>query len=133
MFKTITVQTEKRSQMLDITSAVRDAARESGVREGVITLFVPHTSAGVTINENSGPGGQRDIIQKLNAVFPQDDDYRHSEGNSDAHVKTSLVGPSLQVIIHEGQPVLGTWQGIYFCEFDGPRTRKCHFQVLGSK
>jgi secondary thiamine-phosphate synthase enzyme len=123
MLKTISVSTKRRSELVDISGEVSRVVRESGIADGVVTIFVPHTTAGVTINENADPDVTRDIVSKLDREFPQDDDYRHAEGNSDAHIKTSLVGPSIQIIINEGRLVLGTWQGIYFCEFDGPRSR----------
>ncbi len=124
-----TVETKSREQMIDITSRVREAVEKSGVKDGIAVCFVPHTTAAVTINENADPDVTRDIIYKLNKEIPQSDSYRHAEGNSDAHVKTSLVGSSEHVLIEDGRLVLGTWQGIYFCEFDGPRKRRLLIKV----
>lgn len=126
----LTVRSHAREEFIDITGNVQSVVGESGVTDGVVTCFVPHTTAAVTINENADPDVTRDIISKLNRVFPQDDDYRHAEGNSDAHIKSSLVGASEQVLVKGGRLVLGTWQGIYFCEFDGPRTRRLIISVM---
>ena len=109
--------------MLDITRQVAQAVRESGIKDGICTIFVPHTTAAVTINENADPDVTRDILDKLERLFPRSDGYRHSEGNSSSHIKASLLGFSETVLVENGSLVLGTWQGIYFCEFDGPRTR----------
>ena len=127
MIRQFTVETTRRNEFIDITARVEEAVR--GVEEGVATIFVPHTTAGVTINENADPSVARDILRKLGDLIPQRDHYDHAEGNSDAHLKASLIGPSLQVIVKDGRLLLGTWQGIYFCEFDGPRTRKCVVRV----
>lgn len=124
MVYTLTVATGAHNQMIDITSKIREKVRESGVQEGVCTVFVPHTTAAVTINENADPDVVRDMIMELGKIVPLEDGYRHFEGNSAAHLKASLMGFSEQVIINKGQLLLGTWQGIYFCEYDGPRTRK---------
>jgi len=130
MLKEMTVKSARREQLIDITHLVRDAIDDSGVRDGIITLFVPHTTAAVTINENADPDVKRDILYKLNKEIPQSDGYHHGEGNSDAHIKSSLVGPSLQIIVSNGRLVLGTWQGILFCEFDGPRTRRLYVKII---
>ncbi len=122
------VKTASRTQMLDITGRVQEAVKESGVQDGVCTVFIPHTTAGVTINENADPSVVSDILRELNKVIPFEDAYEHSEGNSAAHIKSSLFGCSCTVLVEGGQLSLGTWQGIYFCEFDGPRSRKV--QVL---
>jgi secondary thiamine-phosphate synthase enzyme len=131
MIKTLSVRSEARCQMIDITREVAAAVLESGVSEGVATVFVAHTTAGITINENADPDVTRDILDKLARLFPRDDGHHHAEGNSDAHLKSSFMGPSLQVIVQGGRLLLGTWQGIYFCEFDGPRSRRCHVEVHG--
>jgi secondary thiamine-phosphate synthase enzyme len=110
--------------MVDITSMVQKAVGESGLKSGFVVCFVPHTTAAITINENADPAVSRDIIYKLKKEFPQDDAYHHAEGNSDAHVKATLVGASEQVLVEEGRLILGTWQALYFCEFDGPRRRR---------
>jgi secondary thiamine-phosphate synthase enzyme len=128
--KTLTVSTRRREEMIDITDSIRTALGESGVRNGVVTIHIPHTTAAVTINENADPDVIHDILLTLNKLIPQGvPGYRHSEGNSDAHVKSSLFGCTRQVLIEDSRLVLGTWQGIYFCEFDGPRSRRCllHF------
>lgn len=120
-----------RNELIDITSRVAGFVADSGVVDGLCVIFTPHTTAAVTINENADPDVQRDIISALSKVFPQYDNFRHSEGNSDAHLKSSLVGCSETVIIDKGRLLLGTWQGIYFCEFDGPRNRKVYIKVMG--
>jgi secondary thiamine-phosphate synthase enzyme len=118
------VRTKDRSQMLDITDRVAAAIARHSITSGLAIIFVPHTTAAVTINENADPDVKHDMLRKLDELIPkQERYYRHGEGNSDSHVKTSLVGNSVQVLIENGKLVLGTWQGIYFCEFDGPRTR----------
>jgi secondary thiamine-phosphate synthase enzyme len=113
-----------RTEMIDITAAVADAVADAPRDAAFCLVFVPHTTAAVTINENADADVPRDILAKLNAVFPQTDAYRHSEGNSDAHIKASLVGPSVLLPLRNGRPALGQWQGIFFCEFDGPRRRQ---------
>jgi secondary thiamine-phosphate synthase enzyme len=128
--ETIQVKTGSRIQFTDITSKVREAISKSGVRDGIAVIYVPHTTAGITINEAADPSVAQDIQEKLSKLAPYKDAYRHSEGNSDAHIKTSLVGSSAHIIVSGGTPVLGTWQGIFFCEFDGPRTRKVHVKVV---
>ena len=124
--QTLTVATSLRVEMIDITGEVAEAVRRENVSEGIAVVFVPHTTAAVTINENADPDVVRDIIAETNKIVPFEDRYAHSEGNSAAHIKSCLVGPSLTLIISGGRPVLGTWQAIYFCEFDGPRRRKVH-------
>ena len=130
MSQTLTVETSSREQMVDVTARVREAVRQSGVTTGFVFCFVPHTTAAITINENADPSVTRDILYKLNKEIPQSEGYHHAEGNSDAHIKSSLIGASLQVLVENGQPVLGTWQGIYFCEFDGPRRRRLIVKVV---
>jgi len=122
--KEITVKTNSRTEFLDITASVQETARQAGIADGVITVFVPHTTAGVTINENADPDVTADMEKALDRMIPWSAGYRHSEGNSAAHVKASLVGSSVTIPVHEGRLALGTWQAVYFCEFDGPRTRK---------
>ena len=131
MIKALTIATRSRNEFVDITSQVQDAVRESGISEGLCTIFVPHTTAGLTINEGADPSVQRDILTHLQQIIPQDSDFRHLEGNSDAHIKASLMGSSQTVFVEEGQLVLGTWQAIYFAEFDGPRQRKVMVRVTG--
>ena len=127
------VRTRSAHELVDVTDEVRAAVRASRVREGLLVVFVPHTTAGVTIQENADPDVQRDLLLALeNAVpaRPSQGAYRHAEGNSDAHVKASLVGSSATVIVANGDLVLGTWQGIYLCEFDGPRARTVELKLL---
>lgn len=122
--QSFSVRTGSQTELIDITREVQDAVKESGVLSGVCTVFIPHTTAGVTINENADPSVRRDIVSELNKVIPFDDNYAHAEGNSAAHIKASLIGLSASVLVEEGRLQLGTWQGIYFCEFDGPRQRR---------
>jgi len=119
------VPTQSRIQFVDITAEVRRVLRELGLSDGLCHVFVPHTTAAVTINENADPDVTRDVLAVLNRLIPERGDYRHTEGNSDAHAKASIVGPSVCVPVSDGRLVLGTWQAIYFCEFDGPRRRRC--------
>ena len=123
MKKTFTISTTSRVELIDITSKVASFVRDSGVNSGICLVYVPHTTAAVTINENADPSVVRDIKAELNKIIPFDDGYTHMEGNSAAHIKATLVGPSEAIPISNSQLELGTWQGIYFCEFDGPRTR----------
>jgi secondary thiamine-phosphate synthase enzyme len=127
--QTLTVSTRARVEMIDITSAVAEAIRQEKIADGLAVVFVPHTTAGVTINENADPTVVRDILTEMNKMVPFEDGYHHSEGNSAAHIKSSLFGPSLTLIVSGGRPVLGTWQAVYFCEFDGPRHRTVHVAV----
>jgi secondary thiamine-phosphate synthase enzyme len=120
----LTIRTTARCEMIDITERVAAAIRETGIKNGVCRLFVPHTTAAVTINENADPDVQRDILAALDRIVPLTDHYRHAEGNAAAHIRASLFGTSQAIFIEEGRPVLGMWQSIFFCEFDGPRTRK---------
>ena len=122
--KTLSVKTNAQTEMLDITSQVQEMITAEGFQNGICMLYVPHTTAGITINESADPSVRKDILMVLNQVVPWKADYRHMEGNSPAHVKSSLMGASQLVAVENGQMVLGTWQGIFFCEFDGPRTRK---------
>ncbi|MBR1591098.1 MAG: secondary thiamine-phosphate synthase enzyme YjbQ [Acidaminococcaceae bacterium] len=124
------VTTEKHTEMKDITRLIQKAVTDSGVTEGVCIVFVPHTTAAVTINENADPDVVRDFTMEINKIVPWEDGYHHMEGNSAAHLKSSLIGFSEQLLIANGRLVLGTWQGIYFCEFDGPRRRKVYVKVM---
>jgi len=126
---TLTLKTSSRIQFLDITSEIRRIIIENDIEEGVAIVYVPHTTAGITINEAADPAVVLDINHKLSQLIPVEGTYRHAEGNSDAHIKASLMGASIQVIITGGKPVLGEWQGNFFCEFDGPRTRKVHIKL----
>jgi secondary thiamine-phosphate synthase enzyme len=126
-----TVKTRSRSEMIDVTDRVRQAVAEAGVRDGMVIVYVPHTTAAATINENADPDVRHDMLRKLEELVPKDEPYyQHGEGNSDSHVKTSLVGNSVTVLIETGRLVLGTWQGIYFCEFDGPRQRTMQVKIV---
>jgi secondary thiamine-phosphate synthase enzyme len=127
-----TVGTNSRNQMLDITEKIQNVIQNSGISDGSVLIFCPHTTGAITINENADPDVVHDVLLTLSEHIPQDRrGYRHSEGNSDSHVKSSIVGCSETVILNSGQMVLGTWQGIYFCEFDGPRKRTVHVQITG--
>ena len=129
----ISIKTNRRNEMLDVTSKVRDMVKQSKVKEGLVLIYVPHTTAGLTINENADPSVVHDILLTLSDLIPHERaGYQHSEGNSDAHVKSSLVGASETVIIKGGRLCLGTWQGIYFCEFDGPRHRELMVHISGT-
>lgn len=125
-----TVRTHSGFEMIDITGAITSVLRKSGVKDGVCYVFVPHTTAAVTINENADPDVPRDILTELDKIVPLDDTYRHIEGNSAAHIKASLFGASEVVLVKGGSLVLGTWQSIFFCEFDGPRTRSVMVRFL---
>jgi len=131
--KTVTIETTERNQMIDITSIVQTYVRESGITDGVCYVYVPHTTAAVTINENSDQDVVRDVLNTLSKLIPYKDNYRHIEGNSDAHLKASLFGNTATVFVNNGRLVLGTWQSLFFCEFDGPRRRKVIIKVLGDK
>ena len=124
------VRTRTRTEFLDISAPVSKIVQESKVQSGLAVVFVPHTTAAVTINENADPSVQHDILADLNRLIPFAGPYQHSEGNSAAHIKSSLVGPSETLLIDNGRLALGTWQGVYFCEFDGPRTRKVWVKII---
>ena len=126
-----TIKTKKAQEFVDITDVVRGAVFESGVKNGTVIVFVPHTTAGITINENADPNVVRDILWALNKAFPEKNGYLHAEGNSHAHIKASLMGSSCNIIIKNGKLKLGIWQGIYLCEFDGPRYRKVYVKITG--
>lgn len=126
------VTTRSRTELVDITSEVARAVRQSGLQEGLCLISVPHTTAGVTINEGADPSVAEDILAALERIVPRRADYRHAEGNSPAHVKAALVGASQTVAIEAGALVLGTWQAIFLCEFDGPRTRSVHLRLLNT-
>ena len=129
MIKRLSIRTSSRMQFMDITGQVEDVVKESGISDGICTVFVPHTTAGITINENADPDVTRDIIDTLERLVPRKGDYRHGEGNADSHVKASLMGFSVDVLVENSRLVLGAWQAIYFCEFDGPRTRQVLVRV----
>lgn len=130
---TFEVRTRERTEFVDITDQVRQELRRSGIRQGIGIVYCPHTTVAVTINENADPDVAHDILAWLNRAIPQRQaDFRHGEGNSDSHIKASLVGSSVTVIVENGDLVLGRWQGVFFCEFDGPRTRTVHVRVMGA-
>ena len=127
--KEFNIKTSSRIEMKNIDTIVMEAIKASEIYDGLCVIFVPHTTAAVTINENADPAVRHDIITRLNKLIPHRDDYTHMEGNSDAHIKASLVGSSETIIVKSGQPQLGTWQSVFFCEFDGPRNRKLWIEV----
>lgn len=126
----IPIKTTKRIEFVDITSLIRKAIEQEGIRKGICVAFVPHTTAGITVNENADPSVVRDINYVLNRLVPERSDYHHLEGNADAHAKASIVGSSVSLIIENNSLRLGTWQGVYFCEFDGPRNRYLWLQFI---
>lgn len=132
MLKMININTSQREEMVDVTPQVEKVINESGISNGIIILFVPHTTAAVTINENADPTVPVDMLFSLNKISPIYREFRHLEGNSDAHVKSSLIGCEQLLVLENGKPVLGTWQDIYFCEFDGPRKRKLYIKIMGN-
>jgi secondary thiamine-phosphate synthase enzyme len=129
LLEEIKLRTTKVTEMVEITSYIKKIVEETGIEEGVCYVFVPHTTAAVTINENADPDVRRDIIHELNRKIPFEDGYLHGEGNSAAHIKSSLMGASEMIIIHQGKLLLGTWQGVFFCEFDGPRNRSIYIRL----
>ncbi|MCD6574838.1 YjbQ family protein [Candidatus Aerophobetes bacterium] len=129
MVKILTISTHSRVEFIDITGDIERVAKELGVKSGICWMFVPHTTAGITINEGADPSVQSDIINQLDKIVPLHGDYHHLEGNSAAHIKASLIGCSDLVFIEDGRLKLGTWQSIYFCEFDGPRTRRLMVKI----
>jgi secondary thiamine-phosphate synthase enzyme len=130
--RTLTVNSHQQVELIDITGDVMNCILQDDIVEGLAVIYTPHTTAAITINENADPDVSRDIIMGIDKLVPLHDEYRHLEGNSAAHIKSSLFGASETVVISQGKPVLGTWQGIYFCEFDGPRQRRVHIQILGT-
>ena len=125
------VRTSDRHQFVDITADVQKCITQAGLQDGLVCVFVPHTTAGVTLNENADPDVVTDLLDTLAKLIPERAGYRHVEGNSDSHVKSSLIAPSLLVIVEDGRLKLGTWQAIYFAEFDGPRNRQCWVKLIG--
>jgi secondary thiamine-phosphate synthase enzyme len=133
MIATLDVETKSKTVLIDITSQVDRIVKESGVKSGICYLFVPHTTAGITINENADLNVIRDILMEINKIVPEENNYIHLEGNSPAHIKASVVGASEIIPIEDSKLLLGTWQGIYFCEFDGPRRRKVFVGIICEK
>jgi secondary thiamine-phosphate synthase enzyme len=132
MMQTFQVRTSAQTEFIDVTRSVQEAVKKTGVEDGICMIFIPHTTAAVTINENADPNVVQDIIMELNKIVSFKDPYRHMEGNSPSHIKASLVGCSQIVFVESGKLVLGTWQGIFVCEFDGPRDRKVHVKVISA-
>lgn len=130
MVYSVEINTKSRTELIDITSKIEDVVKKSGVVSGVGYIFVPHTTAGITINENADPSVVADILMEMNKVIPFKDNYRHYEGNSDAHIKSTLVGTCITVFIENNSLLLGRWQAIFFCEFDGPRRRKVLVKII---
>jgi secondary thiamine-phosphate synthase enzyme len=129
MFETFQVRTSAKTGFIDITRSVQEVIQKLGIKDGICFIFVPHTTAAITINENADPSVPKDIVMELNKIVPFQDRYQHLEGNSPAHIKASLLGPSQTLFVESGRLVLGTWQGIFFCEFDGPRNRNVYVKV----
>jgi secondary thiamine-phosphate synthase enzyme len=132
MLKSFQLNTSSQNELIDITAEIKKITREAGVRSGICHIFIPHTTAGVTINEAADPSVKRDILMALDHIVPDDLGYQHAEGNSPAHVKATLTGSHQEVFIHDGKLQLGTWQGIYFAEFDGPRERTVSVKIVTS-
>lgn len=130
MMRELSLRTSAKVELVDITDLVEETVSKSGIKSGLCCVYVPHTTAGITINENADPSVRKDIIKELNKNIPFDDNYSHAEGNAAAHVKASLMGFSQNIFFEEKRLVLGTWQGIYFCEFDGPRHRKIYIKLI---
>jgi len=130
MLEKLEVKTHEQVELIDITRLIKGVIEKSEIRNGICVIFVPHTTAGITINENADPDVVRDLVDSINKIIPFDAAYKHIEGNSPAHIKSTLFGPSLSIIVENKTPLLGTWQGIYFCEFDGPRNRKVFVKVM---
>ncbi|MGB9716619.1 MAG: secondary thiamine-phosphate synthase enzyme YjbQ [Thermodesulfovibrionales bacterium] len=130
MVRYINVKSKSRIEFIDVTEMVQSVLKESGIKDGICCLYVPHTTAGITINEGADPSVQRDILNTLSKLVPSDINYFHREGNADAHIKSTLVGNSINVIVDGGKLLLGTWQSIFFCEFDGPRHRRIAIKFI---
>jgi len=129
---TLSVSTGRRKEMQDVTAELNRTVAEAGITSGLLVAYVPHTTAGITINENADPDVPRDILAHLEKLVPAKAGYHHAEGNSDAHIQAGLIGSSVTVIIDRGRLVLGTWQSIFYCEFDGPRDRKLHVELIST-
>ena len=132
MFFQKKVKTKDRVELVDITKKVKKLVEDQSIKSGILVINIPHTTAGVTINENADPSVKEDIVNELNKVIPFNDNYNHLEGNSAAHIKSSIIGSDQTIIIENGKLQLGRWQGIFFCEFDGPRNRKMNFKIIES-
>lgn len=130
MFKTLNIKSKAKTEFIDITDDIRETIKESGAKSGICYIYAPHTTAGITINEGADPSVKRDILTTLNRLIPFEGDYQHMEGNSPAHIKSTIVGVSQFVVIEDGKALLGTWQSVYFCEFDGPRHRRVIVKIV---
>jgi secondary thiamine-phosphate synthase enzyme len=130
MIQIFQVKTTKQTEFINITHSVEEAIQKTGIKEGICIIFTPHATAAITINENADPSVPKDIIMELSKIVPFEDRYQHTEGNSPAHIKASIIGCSQTVFVEIGKLVLGTWQGIFFCEFDGPRSRKVYVKII---
>ena len=128
--QTVAIKTRRRREMIDVTAHLRQAVADAGLADGLVVAFVPHTTAGVTINENADPDVRLDLLNHCAALVPERGDYHHAEGNSDAHIQATMVGSSVTVIVREGRLQLGTWQSVFFCEFDGPRSRSLYLETV---
>tara|TARA_B100000029_G_scaffold189877_1_gene187732 strand:- start:10625 stop:11020 length:396 start_codon:yes stop_codon:yes gene_type:complete len=126
----LTIKTSERIDFVDITDKVASKVEASGILNGIVNVFVPHTTCGITINENADPDVVKDMKMQLSKIVPKESNFRHFEGNSDSHIKTSMYGSSEIIFIDKGIPILGTWQGLFLCEFDGPRTRKVYLKIM---
>ncbi len=129
-YQELTIRTQSRIELVDITAQIQKFIRDNKVESGLLVLFVPHTTAAITVNENADPSVQHDILNEFNRLIPLTGSYQHAEGNSAAHIKSTLIGPSQTFLIEGGKLALGTWQGLFFCEFDGPRTRKVWIKIV---
>lgn len=132
MLKVLNIKSKSKTEFIDITDDIHEAIKEAGVKSGICCIYVPHTTAGITINEGADPSVKRDILTTLNKLIPFEGNYQHMEGNSAAHIKSTIVGVSQSIIIEEGKALLGTWQSVYFCEFDGPRHRRVIVKIAHS-
>ena len=132
MLHTLRISTRSRAELIDITAQVQDVVKKSGISEGICVVYVPHTTAGITINEGADPDVRRDILEQLERLVPRDGSYRHVEGNADAHIKASILGSSVLIPVSGGRLSLGTWQAVFFAEVDGPRSRRVLVQVMGT-
>lgn len=130
-YDTIEVSTKSKQQFVEVTSMIEERVKKSGIKNGVCFIYVPHTTAGITVNENADPSVVRDILHALDRLIPVDGDYTHLEGNAHAHVKASIIGHNAILLVEDGELVLGTWQGVFLCEFDGPRKRKVLVKIMG--
>src|SRR6056297_1333306 len=130
MFKKLSIKTNNKVELIDITTKIQNAVKETELKSGLLQIHIPHTTAAVTINENADPDVKADIKKEINEIVPFNDNYAHLEGNSAAHIKSSLFGVDQSIIVENQKLVLGTWQGIYFCEFDGPRTRNIYLKII---